>query len=136
MIHDSFVLIYIFTWKRQLGFVRHCFLQISVSSNIAGFFFKFCPHGHLRDHLPTSRGQSWTFDQPPTHLILSTWFLNAPLHHPEILISRAQPKISLFMFCLCKEVQNHGSKKLTLCRQQSEFKQAQTMLHTRAQCGI
>ena len=42
-------------------------------------FLKFCPHGHLRDHLPTSRGKSWTFDQPPTHLILSTWFLNDPL---------------------------------------------------------
>ena len=32
------------------------------------FFLKFCPRGHLRHHLPTSRGQSWTFDQPPTYL--------------------------------------------------------------------
>ena len=30
----------------------------------------------LGDHLPTLRGQMWTFDYPPTHLILSMWFLN------------------------------------------------------------
>ena len=28
--------------------------------------------GHLTDHLPTLRGQLWTFDWPSTYLILST----------------------------------------------------------------
>ena len=38
-----------------------------------------CPRGHFTDHLPTPRGQPWTFGWPPTHPLLSTWFLNAPL---------------------------------------------------------
>ena len=57
------------------------FLQNSYVTNRRklSFFLTFCPHGHLRDHLPTSRGKSWTFNQPPTHFILSTWLLNAPI---------------------------------------------------------
>ena len=27
-------------------------------------------------HPPTLHGQSWTFESPPTYLILSTWFVN------------------------------------------------------------
>ena len=46
---------------------------------ITAIFYLFCPRGHLWDYLPTSHGQSWTFNQPPTHLILSTWLLNDPL---------------------------------------------------------
>ena len=41
-------------------------------------FRKTCPCGHFKDHLPTYHGQWWTFDYLPTHLILSTWFMNDP----------------------------------------------------------
>ena len=42
----------------------------------------FCPHGHARDYLTILLGQSWTFHPPPTHLIMSTWFVNDPfLYH-------------------------------------------------------
>ena len=37
---------------------RHCEFWNSIFS----VFLTFCLHGHLRDHIPTLHGQSWTFD--------------------------------------------------------------------------
>ena len=44
-------------------------------------FLTFCPQGHSSDHQPTLHGQLWTLDLPPTHLILSTWYMNDPYGH-------------------------------------------------------
>ena len=68
---------------RKFIFFKHCTTDESPLNHhsIDAVFSEFCPHEHSRDHLPTPRGQSWTFDQPPTHLILSTWFLNDPLYY-------------------------------------------------------
>ena len=81
---DSFIaILYLFVWNMfspilpAKRFFKDCSLQIHALS----FSLKVCPRGHLKDHPPTSRGKSWKFDQPPTHLILSTWFLNDPICH-------------------------------------------------------
>ena len=54
----------------------------TVIFTISSVFLIICPRGHLRDHHPTLHGQLWTFVQPPTHLILSTWFVNDPKVSP------------------------------------------------------
>ena len=59
------------SWKNEVSL--QSFNKLQEVFNFQSFKKEdFGPRGHLSDYLPTLRGQSWTFDWPPTYLIFST----------------------------------------------------------------